>query len=102
MTSRSIHPSLFASDQIAEVTSPDFFRPGASLSVMSVNFPLLFWSSIEFGVSGYCPGITRPPMKISRSPSWSKSAAVTTEDEFLMLGSVFLSAILKLALPSLM
>ena len=53
------------------------------------------------GVAGYSPGTTRPPTKRSRSPSRSKSAAVTTPPAKRVSGSASLLARLRVPFPSL-
>src|SRR6266496_5856221 len=78
---RSMVPSLLKSVHTASQTMPIFSRPLHVADVISVNFITPFLESLRYikeltGV-GYLPGRQRPPIKRSRSPSLSKSAALT-------------------------
>jgi hypothetical protein len=99
---RSIHPSWSISVHRAPETNPKLSNRGATSSVTSVN---LHWSFCEsflnmelFAASGYLPGISLPPMNKSRSPSRSKSAALTV-DPLLRISGSALNASKKLPLP---
>ena len=105
LNNRSTHPSPFASDQSALVTIPQFSIPGQICLVRSVKstFPPLtvsFSNSVLFGPVGYFPGRNRPPTKMSKSPSRSKSAAEATDPLTMRSGNVPSGACSYAPLPS--
>src|SRR6266480_2075981 len=79
-TIRSFQPSLSISIQAASVTIPSESNAARIVAGAFVKspFPLLISSKL-WGDSGYLPGTTLLPTKMSKSPSLSISATLTHE-----------------------